>query len=392
MQHLILFESYFNRLDEISFSDHWIERTSLKDPKSRIVPYNDSYPYGFIMTGFLDSNGNNIEIGEGIRMLGLNITILNNYLSKALNSLTNSKKLADWLPTKSEPIQILDLGRICFCKENIKLIPIIKGGMGPKYQGSFYDAGENIWGLVKKNTEGITIKYYLSGDKGREKMYEDSYRDINKESKVSKIAFLNSTAYGYPYKENFKLIVDLNEDKEINISNKLKAQVEGKEWTLGKTEEAEIKKMETNYDEREFKRLQLSNGLIIGIINQETGKTSIYEVYGDPINTNDMLSNYLSDREEKTNLLRQTPVIFKAYPITEVKKYSGPNVMSTYPRASSITKTVTLNPEDQVYIKKAKKGSPLDPNQIYRFKFVTSEPSILKKGSAQIALDIVEKI
>ena len=63
--------------------------------------------------------------------------------------------------------------------------------------------------------------------------------------------------------------------------------------------------------------------------------------------------------------------------------------MINYTRSSSIPKTITLNPEDQVYIKRAKKGSPLDPDQIYRFKFVTSEPKILQKGSAQIALDIV---
>jgi hypothetical protein len=389
MQHLLLFESYFNRLDEISFSDHWIERTSLKDPESRTVPYDPDYQYGFKMTGFLDSRGNNISLIEGIKMIGLDITVLTNYLSNALYILTNSKKLEDWKPAKSEATQILDLGRICFYKEGIELFPIIKGGRGPEEQGAFYEEGENIWGLVKKNTEGITIKYYSAGDKGKVKMYEDSYRDANKKSKISKVAFLNNTAYGYPYGENFKLIVDLSDNKELSIYNKLKAQVGKGEWELGPTKEKEIKKVEANYDDREFKRLQLSNGLIIGIINQETGKANIYEVYGDPINTNDMLSNYLRDKEEKTNLLKQTPVIFKAYPITEMKKYNGPNVMSSYSRASSITKTVTLNPEDQVYIKRAKKGSPLDPDQIYRFKFVTSEPKILQKGSAQIALDIV---
>jgi hypothetical protein len=37
-----------------------------------------------------------------------------------------------------------------------------------------------------------------------------------------------------------------------------------------------------------------------------------------------------------------------------------------------------------------KKGNQLDPDQAFEFKFITAEPSILKKGSAQIALDVVK--
>jgi hypothetical protein len=302
--------------------------------------------------------------------------------------LTNSTKLENWVPDNNKQVQMLDLGRVCFYKEGTKIYPIFKGGQGYNKEG-FYREGDKVWGLVKNNTTGVTIKYYPSTEEGREEMYKASYKDLGKEIKMNPLLFLNNSDYGYPYDKNFELIVDLSEDKEINIYNKLKAQLEGNEWELGKTKEAEIKKIETNYDEREFKRLQLSNGLIIGIINQETGKTSIYEVYGDPINTDNMLDNYFRDKEEKTNLLKQTPVIFRAYPITETKRYNGPNIMTNYTRSSSIPKTITLNPEDQVYIKRAKKGSPLDPDQIYRFKFVTTEPKILQKGSAQIALDIV---
>lgn len=387
MQHLLLFESYFNRLDEISFDKHWIERTSLKDPLSRTVPYSNDYTSGFEITGFLDINNNDLSLIQGIRILKLEKVGLANYLSKALNMLTNSTKLGNWVPDNNKPVQMLDLGRVCFYKEGTKIYPIFKGGRGYNKEG-FYREGDKVWGLVKNNTTGVTIKYYPSTEEGREEMYKASYKDLGKEIKMNPLLFLNNSDYGYPYDENFELIVDLSEDKEINIYNKLKAQLEGKEWTLGKTEKAEIKKIETNYDEREFKRLQLSNGLIIGIINQETGKTSIYEVYDDPTNASDLLEIYLRDKEEKTDLLKQTPVIFKAYSITETKRYNGPNVMVNYTRSSSITKTVTLYPGDQVYIKKAKKGSPLDPDQIYQFKFVTTEPSILKKGAVQIALDI----
>ncbi len=386
MHHLLLFESYIDRLDEISFSDHWIERTSLKDPLSRTVPYTNN-SFGFRITGFLDDNGNNLSFLKGTSILGVDGVTLDNYLSKALYTLTNNKKLQDWKPSNDKEIQMLDLGRICFYKDGINLYPVFKAAKGPDKPG-FYGEGDNIWGLVRKNTEGVTILYYTSNEEGIEKMYSACYHDIRKKVKISKFDFARNSAYGYPYEKDFKLIVDLTDNKELSILNKLKAQFGNEKWELGPTKEKEIQKSETNYDDREFKRLQLSNGLTIGIINQETGKTSIYEVYGDPINTNDMLANYFRDKEEKTNLLKQTPVVFKAYPMTELKKYSGPNVTSSYSKASSITKTVTLNPEDQVYIKKAK-GSPLDPNQIYRFKFVTSEPKILQKGSAQIALDIV---
>jgi hypothetical protein len=54
MKHLLLFESYFSRLDEIKYDAHWIERTSLRDLQSRIVPYDNDYKFGFELTGFLD--------------------------------------------------------------------------------------------------------------------------------------------------------------------------------------------------------------------------------------------------------------------------------------------------------------------------------------------------
>ena len=156
MQHLLIFESYIDRLDEINFSDHWLERTSLKDPLSRTVPYDQDYQFGFRVTGFLDNNNNIIGVMDAPKMLGTEAKVLEKYISKALNILTNNKELKAWIPTKKEPIQILDLGRICFYKDGIELYPILKAGKGPDYPG-FYEGGETIWGLVKENIEGITI-------------------------------------------------------------------------------------------------------------------------------------------------------------------------------------------------------------------------------------------
>jgi hypothetical protein len=385
MEHLLLFESYFFRLDEISYSKHWIERTSLNDYESRIVPYDNNNQFGFDLVGFLDANNNKVSLYDGIRSLGIDNTSINKYISKALNLLTNSKKLELWVPENDKPAQMLDLGRICLYKKDIKLYPIFRGGKGPKEPG-FYREGDKVWGLVQDNTIGVTVKYYLSDEEGKNEMYRDSMRV----SKLNSYSFYNSSEYGYPYKKGFELIVDLTDNKELSIYNKLKSQVEGREWELGPSTEMEIKKVDPYYLSMDFKRIQISKGLIISIVNPETGKQNIYEVDDDPLNTDEMYSNYLEDKENKTNLLKETPVIFKAYLMDKFEKYFGPNVTVTYRRLSSFPKSVTLNPGDKVYIKKAKKGILLDPNQVYQFRFITSEPSILKKGSAQIALDIVQ--
>jgi hypothetical protein len=227
----------------------------------------------------------------------------------------------------------------------------------------------------------------LSDEEGKNDMYKDSMRVSN----LKPFVFYNSSEYGYPYKQGFELIVDLTEDLELFIVNKLKAQVEGGEWKLGPAPKGEMKKKEINYANVDFKRIQISKGLIISIINPETGKKNIYEIEDDPLNTEQMYLNYLGDRDNKTDLLKETPVIFRAYSMDKFERYLGGNpTPPIYRKISSFAKTVTLNPGDKVYINKAKKGNILDPNQAFEFKFITAEPSILKKGSAQIALDVVK--
>lgn len=385
MRHLLLFESYFSKLDEIEYSSHWLERTSLNNFESRIVPYDNDHQFGFDLTGFLDANNNKISLHDGIRLLKMDNTSINKYISKALNILTNSKNLANWIPDNDKEAQMLDLGRICFYKEDTKIYPIFRGGKGPGKPG-FYREGDKVWGLVKSNKVGVTVKYYLSDEKGKDDMYQDSLRVSN----LKPHSFYNNSEYGYPYKQGFELIVDLTEDLELYIVNKLKAQVEGKEWKLGPAPEGEIQAREINYKNVDFKRIQISKGLIISIVNSETGKRNIYEVDDDPLNTEQMYLNYLGDKDNKTDLLKETPVIFKGYPMDKFERYFGSNVSVNYKKLTSFPKTVALNPGDKVYINKAKKGNQLNPNQAFEFKFITAEPSILKKGSAQIALDVVK--
>jgi hypothetical protein len=105
---------------------HWIERTSLNDVMSRALPYNNNFAYGFKVSKFLDDKNNDVSKAQAISNLNIDENKLNTYISKAIHYITNSKKLKDWLPDNNNPIQMLDLGRICFNNGTYKYYPVIK--------------------------------------------------------------------------------------------------------------------------------------------------------------------------------------------------------------------------------------------------------------------------
>ena len=388
MKNILLFESYVNKIYEIRFDKHWVERTSLKDINSRAVPYNSNFSYGFKVTGFFDDKNDRIPKNSAIQSLNIDENTINNYIGKAIHYVTNSKKLKDWMPKDRNPIQMVDLGRICFNNGNNKYYPIIKSGKGPGEPDQFYTEGDNIWGAVKDNDLGITVKYYPSDGSGMDKMYADFQRD----TKFSANVFYQNSSWAYPYGEDFKIVVDLTDDNPLSIDSKLKEQSEGREWKMGPEEREEHVLAEPNYFALDLKRIQLSPGLVIAIENQETGKKNLYQV-SYISNADDLYQTYLEDKKNKTDLLKSQPLIFVGVPVEEVVRFIGNkpiNKISVI--GSSIGKKVTLNPGDFVYIKqqvRSSYGGVDDPNVRYQFKFVTSEPSILKRGSAQIALEYV---
>lgn len=389
MRHLLLFESYIDKIYEIRLDPHWIERTSLKDVMSRALPYNSNFAYGFKVSKFLDDKNNDVSKTQAISNLNIEEDKLNIYISKAIHYITNSKKLKDWLPNDSNPIQMLDLGRICFNNGTYKYYPVIKSGKGPGQMEQFYTEGDNIWGAVKDNDLGITVKYYPSDGSGIERMYADFQRD----TKFSANVFYKSSSWGYPYGEDFEIVVDLTDDNPVSIESKLKEQSEGREWKMGPEEKEEYVLPEPNYFALDLKRIQLSPGLVIAIENQETGKKNLYQV-SYIANADELYQIYLEDKKNKTQLLKSQPLIFVGVPVQEFVKFIGGKEINkiVVTGSSSIGKRVTLNPGDFVYIKKQVRsnyGAIDDPNVRYRFKFVTSEPSILKRGSAQIALEYV---
>ena len=388
MKNILLFESYVDKIYEIRLDQHWVERTSLKDINSRAVPYNSNFSYGFKLTDFLDDKNNKIPKNSAIQSLNIDEDTINKYIGKAIHYVTNSKKLRDWMPNDRNPIQMVDLGRICFNNGNNKYYPIIKSGKGPREPDQFYTEGDNIWGAVKDNDLGITVKYYPSDGSGMDKMYADFQRD----TKFSANVFYQNSSWAYPYGEDFEIVVDLTDDNPLSIDSKLKEQSEGREWKMGPEEREEPVLAEPNYFALELKRIQLSPGLVIAIENQETGKKNLYQV-SSISNAEDLYQTYLEDKKNKTDLLKSQPLIFVGVPVEEVVRFIGNKTINKISViGSSIGKKVTLNPGDFVYIKqqvRSSYGGVDDPNVRYKFKFVTSEPSILKRGSAQIALEYV---
>ncbi len=81
MKNILLFESYVNKIYEIRLDDHWVERTSLKDWRSRSLPYNNNFPYGFKVTRFLDDKNNDISKNAAIQALNIDEDTINNYIS-----------------------------------------------------------------------------------------------------------------------------------------------------------------------------------------------------------------------------------------------------------------------------------------------------------------------
>jgi hypothetical protein len=386
MNYLLLFESYVDKIYEIKLDPHWIERTSLKDIKSRAVPYNSNFRFGFKVTKFLDDKNNEIPKNKVIELLNIEEDTINEYISKAIHYVTNSRKLKNWLPNNNKPIQMIDLGRICFNNGNNKYYPVIKSGKGPEKPDRFYSEGDNIWGAVKKNDLGITVKYYPSDGSGMERMYSDFQRD----TEFSPNLFYQSSSWGFPYNEEFEMVVDLTDDNPVSINNKLKKQSEGEEWEMGPEQREEHILPEPVYIAMDLKRIQFSPGLVVSIIDQETEKKGLYEVYSID-NADELYKIYLQDKQNGTDLLKSHPLIFSGYPSRSYTKFIGTNPYEHIERQGNKKIEVVLKPGDFVYIKKAIRASAYggvdDPNVRYKFKFVTSEPSILKRGSAQIALE-----
>lgn len=224
MRHLLLFESYIDTLNEVRYSDyHYPARTSLDNPISRVVPYSPNYKSGFLVDSFVDEKDRIHSIEDIEDIFGVDRNTINNYISKALNLLTNSQKLANWFPKDKKAFHMLDLGRICFYDYPNRYYPILKPGNSKT--GGFYDGGDRIWAMVRGDDfTAVTIKYYESTYNGKRSMFNDFARN----AKLPWNKFQEVSSYGYPYGKNFEVLIDLfSDESEREIMLDIKNQIEG---------------------------------------------------------------------------------------------------------------------------------------------------------------------
>jgi hypothetical protein len=222
LKNIFLFDSYINQIYEADHSDHSKKRTSLDDKISRIVPFSLDNSSGFILEGIIDSNESRFDPDEVEEILGLDSDIVNEYISRTLYLITNSKKIEDLKSSEKKPFQLVDLGRICFKRDDEKYYPLIAGGRG-EGQNGFYDGGDNIWLFVKPTDTITTIKYYEKSDFARRMMFDASAED----SGMTYNDFREVSEYVYPYGRSFEAIIDVTYDDSIDeVMERVKRQIE----------------------------------------------------------------------------------------------------------------------------------------------------------------------
>ena len=400
MNKIYNFFGFLTHLNEIRFSDHWIERTtssgSIDDKKeSRILPYDkNSTDSGYDIDGFISNDGSQISMMEFLKKTGLTKNDAHELITYSLKSITRSKTLADWASESGKEYSMLYLGRICFyLKSDEKYYPILKSGVSKKAKDKmirngrepldFYTPGDAIYGYVREKDKGMTIKYYPGTPQG-EKL---SYHYFKSDSKLGDSDFLSNYILEFPYGKKFEILVDLTDKINIppngivlnmsDIKSKIDQQTQGtKEIELGPKVESDSKQSH-DFLSSEWKRLFISKGVIIALqkFGESTGK--IYEIMDDPINIEDIKTAYESGN------LRNTPVRVRA-----TEKYRNP-----YGILSNLKSGIlTINPGDSINVirtlRAQRGGKAIDPETKYIFKFITSEPKIIGNGQVQIALDI----
>lgn len=233
MRYLASFKDFKNPINEIIYTDHWKKRTAYKNEIgssiSRIVPLSTEFKNGFELLQFIDKNGEEIPKKEGLDILEINETAANYYITFCLRALTRSEKLSEWKSNSNAFYLMLGLGRIRFYRDSYGTFYPSIGGTGDA--GTPYQDGDMIWGMVKENVKGITIKYYPSGDFGLRMMLDDSNSEAlrsiysNEDPDIIIPEFRKNSYINYPYGKDFEIIVNLNLDNRELILEDIKSQL-----------------------------------------------------------------------------------------------------------------------------------------------------------------------
>jgi hypothetical protein len=371
MKHIKLFAIFekeiYNPLDEIRFSDHWKDRTSIRNPDwtgdSRVLPRTKNTPYGFSLEYLTDDDGTRYSLDDIIPPDTTRDDILK-LISTALYRMSRGTVLQNWDPNPDNKyVYILDLGRIALT-DGVKNYYIHISAGNPGGEGGRWEIGDNVFGFADKRKNElmtITLKYYPSNIDGLNKAREAARKDAD----MSSADFYSSGRVEFPYGKKFVLLLDLSDPSTRNREEKIKSQLKGEEITLGPEEEIEY----VPTVEDPIIRKTISPEDRIGLVVK----------YADPDN----------------------PIMGRIKAILNMKEIQNFQKLKSLSEIKEIK--VAFLPEDEKHIKKGSDGNPLqitlkivEGSKIiidgigYTVlgesgdkPLITSEPSILNKGSVQ---------
>jgi len=366
-----IFESkIYDRLDEIRFSDHWKERTAVGGSDwigfSRVLPHTPNTPYGFSIEYATDSPGNQYSLEDALKELGdPNKDEIAKLVSTALYKMSRGVELQKWEPDPdNKNLYILDKVRIVITDGLKKFYHHMAAG-NPQGKGkvSKWETGDTVWGFADKRKEGlmaITLKYYPSTPEGLNMAKEASRRDAN----MSLTDFYGSSRVEYPYGKRFELLLDLSDTSPKGKEDKINAQLAGEEIVLGPSGKGYVP-----IAEETILRKTITPGDEVGLVVK----------YADPENP----------------IMGTITAILNMKEIEDAQKIKGLGDIKEI--------KVAFLPSSPEHIKKGSDGKPLqiplklvDGSKIIidgvtyiilgeagNKPLITSEPSIINKGSVQ---------
>jgi hypothetical protein len=381
MNRIKSFFDFSTELNEIEFTKHWKERTSLPSEKesveSRIVERDPNHLYGWRISGMMDEEGNLLE-EISMKSPTLSKAEIISLISSAMRNLSRSKRLERWMPVGDKFSNILKLGRIFLWDGKEKKYLLFSPGKGPIKEGTDHKPGDVLYGICKDFSIGVTVLFF----EGKDKLSQEDLEEIARMSGLGRSFFVNYSLQE-PYGNKFEVGIDLTSPTYSRAESLIKSQVIG-ETVSFEPSNSEVVVRDPFYLSPDFKRIQLSKGVVFTKFSPNGTKMS-YEILDEPKNGMDLYSIWQSDKAEDGNSLKKSTVIVPAEEVVErVTTYGGVKMIKTGKR-----KNVELVPGETLMINRIPKGTQMDPSIPYIFKWVTSEPSILKKGSVQIALDLI---
>lgn len=375
MKHLYTFKIFesevWDRLDELQFSQHWKERTSSGGIEgtrdSRVLPRNPNVPYGFTIEYLTDKKGMRYELGDILPQFGdVSEADVLSLVSSALNRMTRGAQLIEWEPKPDDRyVYLLDFGKLALAGGDKEYFVHLAAG-NPDAKGDMIDkweTGDNIWGFAdrrKGELQAMTLKFYPSTEEGLSMAKRAAMRDAG----MGVADFYGSSRVEFPYGKNFVLLLDLSDTSARGRVDKIKDQLAGGDIILGPSGKEYISTIEEPPT-----RKTITPGDKIGLVVK----------YADPDNpimgtvTSILNMDDIKDAQKMKSLgtIQEIKVSFLPSDPQHVKVGSNGQPLQIPIKISGGTKIVIDGEEYKVLGEGG--GKPL----------VTSEPSIIDKGSVQ---------